>query len=97
MRRRAIGPPRTWPCPSTSHRQVEYAGHVMAQRYRAVVLACGAALFTWLVYSMGPATILESFRVLSWRLVPLIVFPGIVLKMFDALAWRYALDRKSVV
>src|SRR5262249_44497670 len=68
----------------------------MAQRYRAAVLACGAALFAWLVYRMGPATILESFRVLSWRLVPLIVFPCVALKLFDALAWRYAFARVQV-
>jgi hypothetical protein len=68
----------------------------MAQRYRAAVLACGAALFAWLVYRLGPATILESFRVLSWRLVPLIVFPCLALKLFDALAWRAAFPRSGV-
>jgi len=66
---------------------------VTAQRYRAAVLACGAALFAWLVYRMGPATILESFRMLSWRIVPLIVFPCVALKLFDALAWRFAFSR----
>ena len=57
------------------------------------MLACGAALFAWLVYRMGPATILESFRMLSWRIVPLIVFPCVALKLFDALAWRFAFSR----
>ena len=57
------------------------------------MLACGAVLFAWLVYRMGPATILESFRMLSWRIVPLIVFPCVALKLFDALAWRFAFSR----
>jgi len=68
----------------------------MAQRYRAAVLAGGAALFAWLVYRMGPATILESFRVLSWRLVLVIIFPCVALKLFDAFAWRYAFARGPV-
>ena len=57
------------------------------------MLACGAALFAWLVYRMGPATILESFRMLSWRIVPLIVFPCVALKLLDALAWRFSFSR----
>jgi glycosyltransferase 2 family protein len=64
--------------------------------YRAVLLACGAALFAFLIVSIGPGTIAESFRVLSWRLLVLIVFPCAVLKMFDALAWRFAFPRDSV-
>jgi hypothetical protein len=64
--------------------------------YRAVLLACGAALFAFLIVSIGPGTIAESFRVLSWRLLVLIVFPCAVLKMLDALAWRFAFPRDSV-
>ena len=55
-----------------------------------MLIACGAALFVYLVLRIGPATVVESFRSLSWRLLVVIVFPCVVLKMFDALAWRFA-------
>jgi uncharacterized protein (TIRG00374 family) len=64
--------------------------------YRAALLACGVALFGFLVISIGPATVVASFRLLSWRLVLLIVFPCIVLKAFDALAWGFAFPGKAV-
>src|SRR5262245_56733241 len=68
----------------------------MARWYRAALLVCGAALFSYLIFSIGPATLVASFRVLSWRLVPLIVIPCAVLKMFDALAWRFAFPSERV-
>jgi len=67
-----------------------------ARLYRAALLACGAALLAFLVIRIGPATVVESFRVLSWRLVLLIVFPCIVLKTFDALAWGFAFHERPV-
>jgi len=39
---------------------------------------------------------LASFRVLSWRLLPLIVFPCAALKTFDTLGWRFAFPDDSV-
>src|SRR5262249_771224 len=63
---------------------------VLARSCRAVLIACGAALFVYLVLRSGPAAVVESFRSLSWRLLVVIVFPCVVLKMFDALAWRFA-------
>jgi uncharacterized protein (TIRG00374 family) len=64
--------------------------------YHAVMLACGAALFVVLVIGIGPGTIAASFRQLSWRLLLLIVFPCIVLKTFDALAWGFAFPGTAV-
>src|SRR5215471_7167337 len=64
--------------------------------YHAALLACGAGLFAFLIFSIGPATVVASFRLLSWRLVLLIVFPCVVLKSFDALAWVFAFSRKPV-
>lgn len=81
-----VGPDPGSPEPSNARGRV----------YRAVLFACGAALFAFLIVSIGPGTIAESFRVLSWRLLVLIVFPCAVLKMFDALAWRFAFPRDSV-
>jgi uncharacterized membrane protein YbhN (UPF0104 family) len=67
-----------------------------ARLYRAALLACGATLFAFLIISIGPATVVASFRLLSWRIVLLIVFPCIVLKAFDALAWGFAFPGKPV-
>jgi uncharacterized protein (TIRG00374 family) len=61
-----------------------------ARLYRAAMLVCGAALFAYLIYTMGPATVLAAFQALSWRLLVVIVFPCVALKMFDTLAWRFA-------
>src|SRR5438445_752560 len=41
----------------------------MARRYHAAVLVCGASLLAYLILSIGPATVLASFRELSWRLL----------------------------
>ncbi len=60
------------------------------------MLVCGAALLAYLILSMGPATVLASFQVLSWRLLVVIVFPCLVLKMFDTLAWGYAFPTDRV-
>jgi uncharacterized protein (TIRG00374 family) len=65
-----------------------------ARLYRAALLACGAALFAFLIISIGPATVVASFRLLSWRLVLLIVFPCVILKAFDVFAWRFAFPRE---
>ena len=61
-----------------------------AGRHRVALLVCGGALFAYLILSIGPATVLASFRELSWRLLLVIVFPCVALKMFDTLAWRFA-------
>jgi len=58
--------------------------------YRAALLACGMALLSYLVARIGPASVLASFRELSWRLVLVAFFPCVVFKLFDILAWRYA-------
>ena len=98
-------PPATQPCaddrssaPLPAHVTVapQEPPPARARLYRAAMLACGAALFAFLVIEIGPATVVASFRLLSWRLVLLIVFPCIVLKSFDALAWVFAFSRKPV-
>jgi glycosyltransferase 2 family protein len=68
----------------------------VARRYRAVLLLCGTVLFASLILTIGPATVLASFRELSWRLLLVIVFPCVVLKTFDTLAWRFAFPHGRV-
>jgi uncharacterized protein (TIRG00374 family) len=45
---------------------------------------------------MGPATIVASFREMSWRLLVVMFFPAAVLKLLDALGWRCALPHEPV-
>jgi glycosyltransferase 2 family protein len=68
----------------------------MRRWHRLAVLGCGAALTGYLVFAMGAAAVLASFRELSWRLVLLIVFPCFALKMFDTLGWRFAFPAERV-
>src|ERR1051325_1922306 len=68
----------------------------MARRFHAAVLVCGAGLLAYLILSIGPATVLASFRELSWRLLLVIVFPCVVLKAFDTLAWRLTFSQGRV-
>jgi uncharacterized protein (TIRG00374 family) len=101
-------PPAAQPCTddasaplSPTERDTEAAAVPASSRprarlYRAALLACGATLFAFLIISIGPATVVASFRLLSWRIVPLIIFPCVVLKTFDALAWRFAFPRDLV-
>ncbi|HTY78657.1 MAG TPA: flippase-like domain-containing protein [Candidatus Bathyarchaeia archaeon] len=63
---------------------------------RLALLLGGAALFAWLVASIGPRAILAAFADLSWRLVVILVFPFGVTTLLDTLGWRYAF-RRSVV
>ena len=41
---------------------------------RLGLLLCGAALFLWLLVSIGPGAIIQAFRDLSWRLLIILVF-----------------------
>src|SRR5262245_26190860 len=68
----------------------------MTRWYRTALVACGGLLFAYLVLQIGPAAILTSFRVLSWRLLLVIAFPCIAVKAFDALAWGFAFPRERV-
>ena len=58
--------------------------------YRAALFMCGAALFSYLIVRIGPGAVVESFRVLSWRLALVAVFPSVLLKACDTIAWRYS-------
>src|SRR5204862_940025 len=57
---------------------------------------CGAALFLWLLVSIGPAAIIQAFTDLSWRLLIILVFPFGLTTLLDTLGWRYAFRRAAV-
>src|SRR4030095_15226097 len=63
---------------------------------RLGLLLCVAALFLWLVVSIGPGAIIQAFRDLSWRLLIILVFPFGLTTLLDTLGWRYAFRRDAV-
>jgi uncharacterized protein (TIRG00374 family) len=81
--------------PRDGARTGESAG-AKARWYRAALLVCGGALCAYLILRIGLTPILESFRTLSWRLLIVIVFPCVVLKTFDTLAWGVAFPHERM-
>jgi len=69
---------------------------VTAASYRVAVVLCGAAIVVVLIHAIGPETILASFHELSWRLFIVIVFPCVVMKTFDTLAWQVSFPHERV-
>ena len=63
---------------------------------RLGLLVCGAALFLWLLATIGPGVIVQAFVDLSWRLLILLVFPFGLATLLDTLGWRYAFRRDTV-
>src|SRR5262245_49831091 len=56
--------------------------------WRIVLVGCGVAILAYLFAETGLSAIAQSFRVLSWRLLILLVFPCTLIKLFDTLAWH---------
>jgi uncharacterized protein (TIRG00374 family) len=63
---------------------------------RLGLLLCGAALFLWLLASIGPGAVVQAFTDLSWRLLIILVFPFGLTTLLDTLGWRYAFRRNAV-
>jgi len=63
---------------------------------RLGLLICGAALFVWLLATIGPGAVVQAFADLSWRLLIILVFPFGLTTLLDTLGWRYAFRRDTV-
>lgn len=63
---------------------------------RLGLLVCGAALFVWLLATIGPGAVIQAFADLSWRLLIILVFPFGLTTLLDTLGWRYAFRRDTV-
>lgn len=59
------------------------------RRWQALALAAGLALTAWLVWQIGPDTLVRAVNTLGWRL-PLCLTLQAPVAVLDALAWRYA-------
>jgi uncharacterized protein (TIRG00374 family) len=56
---------------------------------RPALIAAGIGVIAALVVQAGPATILDAFRTLSWRLLLIMVFPIVPVVLVDTLGWRF--------
>lgn len=63
---------------------------------RLGLLVCGAALFLWLLATIGPGSVVQAFADLSWRFLIILVFPFGLTTLLDTLGWRYAFRRDTV-
>jgi putative membrane protein len=63
---------------------------------RLGLFVCGAALFVWLLATIGPGAVVQAFSDLSWRLLIILVFPFGITTLLDTLGWRYAFRRDRV-
>ncbi len=68
----------------------------MIRWIRLGLFVCGAALFVWLLATIGPGTVIQAFSDLSWRLLIILVFPFGITTLLDTLGWRYAFRRDLV-
>ena len=65
-------------------------GSALLRVLRPVLLLAGVAFIVYLVQEVGPATVWESVRTLSWRLLLVLCFPYTLTTTLDTLAWRCA-------
>ena len=61
----------------------------VARWWRWALVLGGLGLFAYLIADVGLASIAASFRMLSWRLLVVLVFPCTVFKLFDTLGWLW--------
>jgi glycosyltransferase 2 family protein len=64
---------------------------VTGRLLRPLLLAVGVGFIAWLVRDLGPATVWDTIRTLSWRLGLLVVFPFCMAVALDTLGWRVLL------
>jgi uncharacterized protein (TIRG00374 family) len=60
---------------------------------RPLAILAGSAIVAWLVWEVGPATLVAELRKLSWRL-PLILLPQVVTNLLKTEGWRVAFPRR---
>ena len=60
---------------------------------RPVLFGLGLAVVVYLIWDLGPATIWETFRRLSWGVLVVLVFPAWIVVVLDTLGWRFTFAR----
>ena len=62
----------------------------LARLVRALLLLAGLSFVAYLVYEVGPGTVWDSIRTLSWRLFIVLCFPYALATTLDTVGWRFA-------
>jgi hypothetical protein len=57
--------------------------------WRPALVVCGLTLFAYLVAETGLPAIADSFATLSWRLLIILVFPCVFIKLLDTFGWYW--------
>ena len=70
--------------------QLEREPAVRKRFARGVLVACGGCVFAWLLVRIGLEAVQSAFSLLSWRLVIVMIFPCVLIKVFDTLGWYFA-------
>jgi uncharacterized protein (TIRG00374 family) len=76
--------------PTRVRSTVAQAGAAVRRFGSALTLLAGAALFAFLLHEVGLGAVTTMLEHLSWRLPVLLVFPFVLIAVFDTLGWRYA-------
>jgi glycosyltransferase 2 family protein len=88
--------PSTIPASARPAPQQTTRSRALARVYRILLIACCAALFAYLLHTVGVTAIVTAFRDLSWRIGLVVLFPAVVLKVCDTLGWRCVLPRQEI-
>jgi uncharacterized protein (TIRG00374 family) len=69
------------------------ATRIVLKALRPLAILAGTVIVAWLVWQVGPATLMTELRKLGWRL-PLILLPQVVTNLLKTEAWRLAFPRR---
>lgn len=75
-----------------TRRSIEASGAIKVA-VRLLLFVAGLAVIGYLLQQVGPASIWDAFRNLSWRLLIVLVFPAGCVLLLDTLAWRFTFKR----
>ena len=60
---------------------------------RPILFAAGLGVVGYLIWDLGPGSIWEAFRRLSWGVLLVLVFPAWIVVVLDTLGWRFTFTR----
>ncbi len=65
------------------------------KKFKLLLLIVGCAIFTVLIYKVGPSTIYHQLIVLKWK-ISLLLLPFLLVFVLDTLGWKYAFTKVKI-
>jgi uncharacterized protein (TIRG00374 family) len=65
------------------------------KRFKLILLIVGCAIFSVLIYKVGPSTIYHQLIVLKWKVL-LLLLPFSLVFVLDTLGWKYAFTNSKI-